>query len=115
MECEKCKARMNWRKEGSTQGWWCPICEWNMVTTYIEDIDLDMTEYSLYIKNESEIDIDKIKFVSKTANVSAVIAKQMLDGKEVCILKAKAPQIKTVITKLQDLKIDFFVNPMFKY
>ena len=53
--------------------------------------------------------------MSKTANVSVVIAKQMLAGKEVCILKAKAPQIKTAITKLQGLRIAFYVDPLFKY
>lgn len=115
MECEKCKAKMNWNIEGASQGWWCPVCGWNIVTTYIEDINLDMTEYSLYIKNESEIDREKIKFVAKIANLNYITAKQILEGKEVCILKAKAPKIKAVIARLQDLRIDYFVNPVFKY
>ena len=106
---------MNWNIEGATQGWRCPVCGWSIVTTYIDDINLDMTEYSLYIKNESEIDREKIKFVATTANVNYIIAKQMLEGKEVCILKAKAPRIKAVITKLQDLRISYIVNPVFKY
>lgn len=57
----------------------------------------------------------KIKFVAKTANVNFVIAKQMLEKREACILKAKAPKIKPVITKLQELGIDFNVNPSFNY
>ena len=32
-----------------------------------------------------------------------------------CILKAKAPKIKPVITKLQEFGIDFNVNPSFDY
>ena len=115
MECEKCKAKMNWDIEGASQGWWCPVCGWSIVTTYIDDINFDMTEYSLYIKNESEIDGEKIKVVAKIANVNYIIAKQMLEEKEVCILKAKAPEIKMVIAKLQDLNIAFTVNPLFKY
>ena len=51
MICEKCKGKMNWSIEGATQGWRCPMCGWNIITTYIEDIDRDETEYSLYIKN----------------------------------------------------------------
>ena len=65
MICEKCKGKMNWSIEGATQGWRCPMCGWNIITTYIEDIDRDETEYSLYIKNVTEVDVEKIKFVAK--------------------------------------------------
>ena len=106
---------MNWSVEGATQGWRCPVCGWNIITTYIEDIDSDETEYSLYIKNVTEVDAEKIKFIAKTANVNFVIAKKMLEKKEACILKAKAPKIKTVIVKLQELGINFKVTPSFYY
>ena len=65
--------------------------------------------------HEMQVDAEKIKFVAKTANVNFVIAKQMLEKREACILKAKAPKIKSVITKLQELGIDFNVNPSFNY
>ena len=106
---------MNWSIEDAIQGWRCPVCGWNIITTYIEEINTDETEYILYIKKVTKIDAEKIKFVAKTANVNFVIAKQMLEKKEACILKAKAPRIKSVIAKLQELNIDFSVNPSFKY
>lgn len=106
---------MKWGIKGSTQGWRCPICGWNVVTTYINEINIDETEYSLYIRDVSEIDYEKIKIVAKIVNTSFVIARQMLQEKEVCILKAKAPEIKATIAKLQELNIDFYVIPLFKY
>lgn len=106
---------MNWSIEGATQGWRCPACGWNIITTYVDEINVDETEYSLYIRNVQEIDKEKIKFIAKTANVNFVIAKQMLQETEVCILKAKAPDIKVIIAKLQELNIDFNVSPMFKF
>lgn len=115
MVCEKCKAELTWRIEGATQGWWCPVCGWNAVTTYIDEIHADMTEYSLCIRNVQEIDKEKLKFVAKTANVNFIIAKQMLQKREVCILKARAPKIKAAIARLQELNIDYNVSPMFKY
>ena len=115
MICEKCKGKMHWSVEGATQGWRCPMCGWNIITTYIEDIDSDETEYSLCIKNVTEVDEEKIKFVAKTANVNFVLAKQMLEKRETCILKAKAPKIKTVIVKLRELGIEFNVTPSFHY
>lgn len=115
MVCEKCKKKMNWNIEGAIQGWKCPVCGRNIITTYIDEINVDETEYSLYLNNKSQIDKEKIKFIAKTAGVSFFIAKQMLEKKEVCILKAKAPEIKAIIAKLQELNIEFNVSPMFKY
>ena len=67
------------------------------------------------IEKQKENDAEKIKFVAKTANVNFVIAKQMLEKNEACILKAKASKIKSVIARLQELNIDFSVKPSFKY
>ena len=47
MICEKCNGKMNWSAEGATQGWRCPVCGRNIITTYIEDIESDETEYGL--------------------------------------------------------------------
>ena len=49
MRCEKCNENMNWFFEGSIQGWLCSGCGWNLVTTYIDVINNDTTEYSVYI------------------------------------------------------------------
>lgn len=116
MICEKCKAEMDYSIEGSVQGLRCPLCgSWGLITTYMEEIYVDYTEYSLYIRKGSEINIEKIKCVAKIAKVNFLAAKRMLEEKEVCILKARAPEIKVAIAKLQDLSIDFIVNPLFKY
>ena len=113
MCCEKCKEKMNWYIKGTTQGWICPACGWNIVTTHIDEIDADETEYSLYIKNIHDYDKEKIRFIAKTANVNFIMAKHMLEEKEVCILNAKAPEIKSTIAELRKLNIDFSVNPIF--
>ena len=115
MECERCKGKMKWGIKGATQGWECPACGWNIITTYIDEIKADETEYSLYIRNISEINMEKIKFIAKTANVNFNIAKYMLKEKEVCILKSRALEIKSTIAKLKELNIEFSVSPLFKY
>lgn len=115
MLCEQCGQKMNWRIEGSTQGWNCPACGWGVVTTYISQIDADQTEYSLYMKNVSEIDLEKIRFVAQTANVNFLTARQMLEEKEVCLIKAKASKIKETIVKMQGLNIEYSVFPAFYY
>ncbi|MDE7340357.1 MAG: hypothetical protein K2N80_07310 [Lachnospiraceae bacterium] len=115
MVCKKCGEAMNWSIDGSTQGWSCPVCGWGIVTTYIDEIDIDQTEYCIYIKNMTIIGMEIIKIVAKIANVNFMIAKQMLQEKEACILKARAPEIKAAIAKLQESDIDFMVSPVFRY
>lgn len=114
MGCEKCNENMNWFFEGSIQGWLCPGCGWNLVTTYIDVIN-DRTEYSVYIKAVTEINKEKIKLIAKIAGVNFVIAKQMLIKNNACILKAKAVEVKNAIEKLREAKIQFEVSPVFKY
>lgn len=115
MICEKCMQEMIWSVEGSTQGWKCPMCGWNIITTFIDEINVDETEYSLYIRRVPEIDAEKIKSVAQIANVNFVTAKRMLEDNEICIMKAKAPKIQEAIVKLQELNIDYIVSPSFNY
>lgn len=47
--------------------------------------------------------------VAKTTNVNFIMAKRMLEEKEVCILKAKASEIKSTIAELKKFYIYFSV------
>lgn len=115
MICEKCKANINWFSEDSVQGWVCSSCEWNLITTNINEIYEDMTEYSVYIKNVDELNNKKIKLTARIAGVNFIAAKQMLTESDVCIVRDKAPKVKDVIKELEELKIQFEVSPKFKY
>ena len=92
MLCEKCKTNMIYIRENSVQGWSCPVCGWEILTTYIDKMLQDMTEYSVCIKNIANIDKDKIKVISQIAGV-----------------------IKKAICKLENVNIPFEVTPEFGY
>lgn len=115
MLCEKCKTNMIRIRENSVQGWLCPFCGWEMLTTYIDKIYRDMTEYSICIKGVANIDKDKIKVISQIAGVNYIVAKQMLEEEGYCILKAKAIDIKKAICELENVNIPFEVTPEFIY
>ena len=115
MLCENCHAEMNYRIEGHTQGWFCPVCKWGIVTSYFSEIELDMTEYSIYIKSAENIDIDKIRVVSKIAGVNYIAAKQILENGDTCILKARAEDILEAISKLKNVNLPYEVTPEFNY
>lgn len=115
MLCEKCKTNMIHVCENSVQGWSCPVCGWGTLTTYIDKIHQDMTEYSICTKSITNIDKDKIKVISKIAGVNYIVAKQMLEKEGICILKAKAVDIKKAICELENVNISFEVIPEFNY
>lgn len=115
MICEKCKANMTKVIKDSIQGWACSNCGWSMLTTYIDKIYEDDTEYSIFIINVKNIDEDKIKLIAKICGVNFVVARQMLLKDNVCILKAKAPEVRAVIGQLEKYNIQFDICPRFNY
>lgn len=115
MLCEKCKTNMIRVCENSVQGWSCPVCGWGMLTTYIDEMHQDMTEYSIYTKRVANIDKDKIKVISQIAGVNYIVAKKMLEKEDICILKAKAIDIKKAISELENVNIPFEITPEFSY
>lgn len=78
MVCEKCKAAVNWFSEDFVQGWRCPDCGWSLVTTNIDRIYEDITEYSIYITNVNAVNDKMIKTVAGIAGVNFVRARNML-------------------------------------
>lgn len=115
MLCEKCKTNMIHVCKNSVQGWLCPVCGWGTLTTYIDEIYQDMTEYSIYTKSITNVDKDKIKVIAHISGVNYIVAKQILEKEGVCILKAKAIDIKKAICELENANIPFEVIPVFNY
>lgn len=115
MLCENCKANMIFVRENSVQGWSCPVCGWGIVTTCIDKIYQDMTEYSINIKSVACINKDKIKTISQIAGVNYVAARQMLKKEGTCILKAKAIDIKKAICELENANVPYEITPEFNY
>ncbi len=115
MVCEKCKAAVNWFSEDFVQGWRCPDCGWSLVTTNIDRIYEDITEYSIYITNVNAVNKNMIKTVAGIAGVNFLRARNMLMERHACIFKDKAPKVKIVMEELVQLKIQFEVIPEFPY
>lgn len=103
MICEKCSADMHKFNKVSVQGWSCPNCGWSILTTYIGREWEDITEYSIYIRNVTNINKDKIKLISNICGVNYIAARRLLLQDNACILRAKAPKIKEVIVKLEQM------------
>lgn len=115
MICEKCNEEMQHVLEDSTQGWICPICGYNILTTYLKNEDCNNTTYSIILKKNSCIDTKKIKILSHIAGVNYITAKQMLVNGNDCLLEARAYEIKEIIIQLSSANIDFEVKPFYNH
>lgn len=63
--CPKCNAKLNIVISGRDYIISCSKCNYKVITTNNEDIDLDSTKYSISILPNNDITIDKIKLISK--------------------------------------------------
>ena len=115
MICENCNSNLIRFEKESVQGWECPICGWNILTTDVGEIYTDTTEYSIFIIETKLINKEKIKVISEICNVNFIRAKQILNEKEICLVKEKAPKIKNIIQLLQNVEIKYIIYPYFKY
>lgn len=115
MKCQKCNEHMVNFQHDAVQGCVCPKCGWNIVTTRISEINMDGTEYSIHIRATVDINKEKIKLIARIAGVNYVCARQILIKDSVCILKAKAPEVKQARDELEKLNIKYEIIPVFKY
>ena len=112
--CEKCGNKMVSFIRGSSCGGECLKCGWGLVTTYIEPIKTDETNYTLSIPMISEPNIDHIKAVSTILNVNFLKSKSLLQKGKATITD-KAVKIKDYAKLLNDKSIRFTIAPDFPY
>ena len=112
--CEKCGNEMIYFIRGSSCGTECLKCGWGLVTTYIEPIKTDQTNYTLSIPTIGEPDIDHIKAISNILNVNFIKSKSLLQEGNTTITD-KAIKIRDYARVLSEKDIQFTITPDFPY
>lgn len=115
INCEICGGKMEYRRDETTQGWYCTNCDWNVVTSYIEPIYEDVTIYEILSDCNIQAGVDQLKTISKIKNVNFIEAKHVLETKGNLIYKGKAVDIKEIRDKLDKGMIEYYITPEFPY
>ena len=111
--CEKCGHEMSYFIEGSTCGTTCKNCGWGCVTSYIEPIRLDTTEYKLTISPIENPSADSLRFISQLLMCNYLKAKEKLHSE--IVLTNNAVKVKEIAAELTKHKIKFTIAPDFPY
>ncbi|MBO5068239.1 MAG: hypothetical protein J6C62_07555 [Clostridia bacterium] len=96
-----------------------------IATTYFSDMELDSTNYEIFLQPNNIINKENIKFVSEISNLNFLESKKLLESKTaVSIYKvkdeavreiSKPEEIIKIARKLKELSLDFYISPEFKY
>jgi len=114
-KCDNCGELMVYKCDSSIQGWYCMKCDWNIVTSNIQDIYQDTKEYIIYSNKHDNVTKDQIKVLAQVTGENYIKAKNILSTENKIICKGKAVVIKEVIKKLEENSIFYKVEPDFKY
>jgi hypothetical protein len=111
--CEKCGHEMSYYMSTSECGMLCESCGWGFVTTYIEPIYLDKTEYTLCIAPIETPSIEVIRCIANTLMCNYLNAKERLTNE--IVLKNKAVTIRDLARALHKCNINYTITPDYPY
>ena len=93
----------------------CPKCGWGWATTYLEPIKEDATDYRVVLLAGNIPSKESIKTIAGIAGISFLQAKKMIENAPINLFVGKAVMVKDVIAALDELSINYRVNPRFPY
>ena len=95
------------------------------VTSYFSDMELDSTNYEIFLQPNNIVNKENIKIISKITSLNFLESKKVLESKTaVSIYKvkdaaareiSKPEAILKIARKLKELSLDFYITPEFKY
>ncbi|WP_153065429.1 MULTISPECIES: hypothetical protein [Xanthomonas] len=113
-ECEVCGGRLGIYSDGRTQGLICKNCGWSILTTVNTEINDDNSEYSIRCSGDFS-NSEHVRMVASIVGVNFIEARKLLKQDSFVIFTGKALEISDVIRNLKAARLDFQVDPHFKW
>ena len=113
--CELCGGELEFRQQGSVQGYFCKECDWSVVTTATPRMLTDKTLYKVLVTNGDHHDKRQIIAVAKVAGVNFLTARKLLQQKEVVVLSGEAVKVFKVVKILSSAGLVCNTIPSFPY
>ena len=114
MICEKCNTEMTYFKNGQSQGWTCPNCGNGLVTSFVDDMQLDENTYTVTLLPNVSPSASALKVVSKVSGLNILESKKLsLEGGE--LIKGRAHKISDSINQIKTVGLLFKISPEYPY
>ncbi|AUH64616.1 hypothetical protein [Paracoccus zhejiangensis] len=114
--CDSCGGQLEFRVDGSAQGWYCPSCDtWAMVTTCLSAIATEPTVYHLFVVNGDPDNIEQMKAVSAASARNLIWSKKTLSSVDTEVVAGRAPEIAKAAEQLRASGISIRIEPEFPY
>ncbi len=96
-----------------------------IATTHLSDMELDSTNYEIFLQPNNTVNKENIKIVSEIANLNYLESKKLLESKTAVLIYkvkdeaareiSKPEEIIKIARRLKELSLDFYISPEFKY
>ncbi len=123
--CSRCGQEIISIIEGRTLALNCSKHGVLAVTSYFSDMELDSTNYEIFLQPNNIVNKENIKIISKITSLNFLESKKLLESKTaVSIYRvedeaareiSKPEAILKIARKLKELSLDFYITPEFKY
>jgi hypothetical protein len=113
--CEKCGGELEFRVEGSVEGFFCKSCDWAVVTTHIPQIQLDETPYEVRVTNGDYHDERHVKAVAEASGVNFLAARNLLKETSPLVFKGEATQVAKIRRALETVGLTPDIRPPFPW
>lgn len=113
--CEKCGTTMVPIDPDKPVGMKCPNCGWGWVTSYIEPILEDQTEYKIILDCGNKACVNELKAISEVAGCNYLQAKSLITESPKELAKGIAIDIARCIEVLDKASVRYHVDPEWPY
>lgn len=114
-KCKMCGGETEFRRIGSVQGLFCKTCDWNLVTSYIPEIELDETLYEVKVNNGDIHNINHVKIIAEVSGLNFLSSRKLLSEQNPTIFRGMALNVIRVRTALAQEGLDYEITPEFNY
>lgn len=114
-KCAACGGEVEFRREGSVQGFYCKSCDWAVVTTYIAPIELDETKYQVRVLGANYRDNRQVRAISAITGLNFIKTRELLKQERPVVYEGEAPMVLRARETLVAAGLHFEISPPFNY
>lgn len=116
--CEKCGTPIVKRLPDDTIGTYgiiCPNCGWGAITTYMDPICMDQTQYSILLLKGNDPSIEIIRAVNKVSHRNLVKSRQLIESAPQVIYEGEALEVHGMKEILDAEAVLYRIEPDYPY